>query len=367
MIPALAVIVALPAPSSGTYYLWVNQSGGISYGGGNKSARVYNTVLDSSRYAVASQDSNGYYTSGRTLYPLTGGQTYTIRISSYGGSTGDYAVGINQSSFLAPGSAVTPLSLNAWENGELLAASPQDYYSFTATGSGTYYLWTNQFRDGGDFGDGFKTAKIYRAVLSSGGGLLWSSVYTGNYITAISFPVTSGETYYVRIDSYNSSTGTYAVGVTQANVSPDVWSGPRISSITYPAGGTPTVSSDYTTVWTQTGGKWQSPASTGDGTQTSKIRVDFNTTAPNANVIIHLEVSSENYCDFAFVGNLDDSASTMNSGWNAGRLSGDGSNNVFSTIVVVNVPTAGPHFIEVGYGKNSSQNSGQDCAWFTIE
>jgi hypothetical protein len=35
-------------------------------------------------------------------------------------------------------------------------------------------------------------------------------------------------------------------------------------------------------------------------------------------------------------------------------------------VITIDVPSAGDHYIEIGYGKDSSEDRGQDCAWFEI-
>jgi uncharacterized repeat protein (TIGR02543 family) len=37
-----------------------------------------------------------------------------------------------------------------------------------------------------------------------------------------------------------------------------------------------------------------------------------------------------------------------------------------STKVIIPVPDPGSHFIDIGYGKDGSVNSGSDCAWFEV-
>jgi hypothetical protein len=92
--------------------------------------------------------------------------------------------------------------------------------------------------------------------------------------------------------------------------------------------------------------------------QTTKTRYDFTTASANARLVIQLYVSSESGYDYAFVGNLDSTAS-LTSYYD--RIS-----DSTSKTITISVPTAGSHFIEIGYGKDSSQSSGSDCAWFTL-
>jgi uncharacterized repeat protein (TIGR02543 family) len=73
-------------------------------------------------------------------------------------------------------------------------------------------------------------------------------------------------------------------------------------------------------------------------------------------------VSSESGCDYAFISTLDNSSATSTSGYYTGSLI-SGEQSVTVTIPVL---TAGDHFIDIGYRKDGSVNSGSDCAWFKV-
>jgi hypothetical protein len=92
--------------------------------------------------------------------------------------------------------------------------------------------------------------------------------------------------------------------------------------------------------------------------QTTITRYNFTSTGSNASLVIRLDVSSESGYDYAFVGNLDSTAS-MTSYYD--RISGS-----TSKTITISVPSAGSHFVEIGYGKDGSASSGSDCAWFTL-
>jgi hypothetical protein len=107
----------------------------------------------------------------------------------------------------------------------------------------------------------------------------------------------------------------------------------------------------------QSDGRYQS-YSIGDG-ETTKMRVYFTSTRANALLRIKLDVSSESGQDWAFVGNLDDTSASTSSYY--GRISG-----VNSRIITIPVPSAGSHYVDIGYGKDSTNSAGPDCAWFKI-
>jgi hypothetical protein len=95
--------------------------------------------------------------------------------------------------------------------------------------------------------------------------------------------------------------------------------------------------------------------------ETTITRYSFTSTGSNASLVIHLEVSSEPGYDFAFVGYLDDSTASRTSNYYE-RISGS-----TSQTITITIPSAGSHFVEIGYGKDGSVDNGSDCAWFTIE
>ena len=154
--------------------------------------------------------------------------------------------------------------------------------------------------------------------------------------------------YTVTFDAAGGSpaTQTRAVVYSSASLS-------TITNITYSSvsGGTWTLLSD---------GRRKSPAIGSYGV--TKSRVSFTSTAANASISIQLDVSSESGHDYAFISTLDNSSATYASGYYTGsRISG-----TQSVTVTIPVPTAGSHFIDIGYRKDGSYYSGSDCAWFKV-
>jgi uncharacterized repeat protein (TIGR02543 family) len=88
----------------------------------------------------------------------------------------------------------------------------------------------------------------------------------------------------------------------------------------------------------------------------TKVRISFTSYAANASIMIHLEVSSEESCDWAFISTLDNAFADYYGGYYE-RISG-----IQSVSVTIPVPDPGSHFIDIGYGKDGSVNSGSDCA-----
>jgi hypothetical protein len=111
--------------------------------------------------------------------------------------------------------------------------------------------------------------------------------------------------------------------------------------------------------WTLLGdGRRQSPTIGHNGI--TKSRVSFTSTQANASIMIRLDVSSEPGYDYAFVSTLDNASATFNGGY-ASRTS-----DTTSVTVSIPVPTAGDHFVDVGYQKDHTQIRGSDCAWYRV-
>jgi hypothetical protein len=151
---------------------------------------------------------------------LTSGQTYYIRVRAYtGANTGTYQIGFNASSVLRPGETWPPesitLTANAWGDGNLASAGAVQWFSFTANSSTQY---------------------IHAAMgtLNSANGVS-IQVYTGTGTTVgnesqlnsstayVSRTLTSGQTYYIRVQAYTSANiGTYQIAFNTTFVPPGV-------------------------------------------------------------------------------------------------------------------------------------------------
>jgi hypothetical protein len=113
--------------------------------------------------------------------------------------------------------------------------------------------------------------------------------------------------------------------------------------------------------WLEADGRRRSPAISNN--DTAKSKVSFTSDAANAVITIQLEVSSELGCDYAFISALDNDSATYAGGYysSSSRISGE-----TSVTVSIPVPEAGSHFVEIGYRKDGSINSGSDCAWYKV-
>jgi hypothetical protein len=160
--------------------------------------------------------------------------------------------------------------------------------------------------------------------------------------------LSSSTTYYYIVYAYNN----YGVSPRSDYATPSV-SSTGISSITYGSvsGG----------AWTLQGDEWRKSPVIGHGSVT-KARIYFTTSTSNASIAIQLEVSSELNYDFAFISQLDNASATYTSGYYSGSVI-SGTNSV---TIIIPVSSAGSHFIDIGYRKDGSVDSGSDCAWFKV-
>ena len=95
----------------------------------------------------------------------------------------------------------------------------------------------------------------------------------------------------------------------------------------------------------------------------TKTRVNFTSTAANQVIRIQLFVSSMLESGYAFISRLDDSYATSSGNYYTGsRISGN-----TGVTVSIPVPSEGSHFVDIGYQKDSTQQTaGFDCAWFRV-
>jgi hypothetical protein len=118
----------------------------------------------------------------------------------------------------------------------------------------------------------------------------------------------------------------------------------------------------YSGSWTLQSDGWYRSPSIPDTGGTEKERVSFTSSGSNASITIQLSVSSEATYDWAFISELDNGSATFQSGYYPGSvISGEQ-----SVTITIPVPTAGSHFVDIGYRKDGSQHAGSDYAWFKI-
>jgi uncharacterized repeat protein (TIGR02543 family) len=194
--------------TASTQYIHAAFSGTLSSSNG-----VYVQVYNSSGATVGSEaELYGSGTGARTSQTLAVGQTYYIRVWPYS-SSGTYRILFNSSTTVPvdlPSNTI-PLTENQWADGNLPTSSSQEWFSFTATASTQYiHIAVGTL------------AALYVQVYDSDGATVGSETSFNSSTTRTSRTPTPGETYYIRVRPYNSSTqsGTYWIGFTTSIVPP---------------------------------------------------------------------------------------------------------------------------------------------------
>jgi len=134
---------------------------------------------------------------------VTSGQEYYVKVWSYYDSLGGtYQIAFNTTA-IPPGTTVTTLTENTWENGNITSAGNSQWFKFTATAA-IQYIHVK-------FGT---LNNLYVQVYDSAGNAIGQQTYLSSYSGQkyISRTVTSGQEYYIKIWSYSSSySGTYQI------------------------------------------------------------------------------------------------------------------------------------------------------------
>jgi hypothetical protein len=109
--------------------------------------------------------------------------------------------------------------------------------------------------------------------------------------------------------------------------------------------------------WTlESDGRYKSPFIINDGI--TKERISFTSTSAWANITIQLDISPTSYYTCAFISRLDDASATYDGAYFDGSRITDG-----STTVIIPIPTAGSHFVDICY---LNYSNGSNCAWFKV-
>lgn len=120
-----------------------------------------------------------------------------------------------------------------------------------------------------------------------------------------------------------------------------------------------TIKVTHGTAFTLKDGYYKSPAVAANGISTN--RLTFTTSKPNQLLAIELWASSESGFDFVLVGKLDTEGLTRTANY-FDRISGD----EVKKVVYLPIPTAGTHFVDVAYAKDSSNERFNDCGRYRI-
>ena len=181
------------------------------------------TLYDSDETELASDDDGGTNTNFEISHYITSAGTYYIRVTSFGGGEGEYSLTVT---FISDDhrndiSRATVVTSSMPIDGNLETRDDQDYFSIAVTGAGTLRAFTT---------GGVNT--IGTLYDSDGDELATNDNGGTNTNFDVSHFITTDGTYYVRVISKGSDTGTYSLTVTFTPASTD--SGPTITFM-YPA------------------------------------------------------------------------------------------------------------------------------------
>lgn len=119
------------------------------------------------------------------------------------------------------------------------------------------------------------------------------------------------------------------------------------------------ISVTHGSVWGVKDGYYLSPTIADNGITANRITIV--TTKPNQMLAIEIWAQSETNFDFILVGKLDTEGLTRTANY-LDRISGPDAKKV----VYVPIPTAGTHFVDVAYAKDSSNAKNGDCGRYRI-
>jgi uncharacterized repeat protein (TIGR02543 family) len=225
---------------------------------------VYVQLYDITGTTVGSQTSLSSSTLSTSRTVISGSEYYikvTPLISSYSGA---YKIGF---SFLPPGTTVTPLTANTWENGDL-ASGGEQWFKFTATAATQFIHFEPD-----------TLSSVYVQLYNITGTETGNRTRLYNSTPSTSRTITNGNEYYIKVTPYLYS-GAYKLAFSALPMSPG------------------------TTVTTLTANTWENGSLTSNGEQWFKF------TATAATQFIHFEPGA---LSSAYVQLYDNTGATVGS------------------------------------------------------
>jgi fibronectin type 3 domain-containing protein len=198
-----------PAPGSISAYAYSSYIE-VSWGSVSEASYyyVYRSTSSDGSYSYITSSSDTYYND----YSVSSG-TYYYKVSSVDSSGVEGVQSSSASATFGGGSSLsgsetsTPLSSNSWTYGYISAGEVQ-WYRFIVTAGVTYYVqWDDDYEGSGAYSGDIKVS-AYR----SNGSQIFNGVDSGyNYPQSVTLD--GGETVYVKVEGYNSSssTGSYSI------------------------------------------------------------------------------------------------------------------------------------------------------------
>ncbi|MBM9521151.1 pre-peptidase C-terminal domain-containing protein, partial [Desulforhopalus vacuolatus] len=188
-------------------------------------------LLNSSGSRLDSSSSSGS-SNESVSYNLISGETYYVKVDPFGINTSDYNLSINSGNIdIINGTTVsggdagdsrtgaTAVSLDSNGDASITGyAGENDFYTFVAQHSGTATIDLTGL-----------SSDIDLRLLSSSGSRLDSSSSDGSSNESVSYNLTSGETYYVKVDPYGNNTSDYNLSINTVAAVNDIVNGTTIS------------------------------------------------------------------------------------------------------------------------------------------
>ncbi|MBM9521273.1 pre-peptidase C-terminal domain-containing protein, partial [Desulforhopalus vacuolatus] len=188
-------------------------------------------LLSSTGSTLKSSSSDGS-SSESVSYNLISGETYYVKVDPFGASTSDYNLSINSGNIdIINGTTVSgsdagdsrtgaaAVSLDSNGDASITGyAGENDFYTFVAQHPGTATIDLTGL-----------SSDIDLRLLNSSGSRLDSSSSDGSSSESVSYNLTSGETYYVKVDPYKSNTSDYNLSINTVAAVNDIINGTTIS------------------------------------------------------------------------------------------------------------------------------------------
>jgi hypothetical protein len=216
-----------------TYRVWWNDNDAYATGGdGTKTLDVKVSGYYSDETVIFNEIDNGWSTPTTATRFFTANKSGTVYVkvipfSTVGTPAGPFGIVYSSTATTRREIPITPISptpltANAWADGEITSASNGEaWYSFSAPAGNTYYVWWN---DGGGSttGNGLKTLDVRVTAYYADGTLVTNfSNYDTAWGTPRSFTQTADATVYLKVTPYTSGRiGTYGIVYSTSNTRP---------------------------------------------------------------------------------------------------------------------------------------------------
>ena len=215
---------SFPVTNGTTYRLWWND-GYSSGGNGTKTLDVKVSGYYDANTAIFT-DADTAWGTARSFTANKSGTVYIKVIPYSSGGTGTfgivYSTGTTRPDVaFNPPSNATPLTANVWTDGEITGSETEVWHSFPVTSGNPFYVWWNE-SGGNTYGNRIKTLNInVSAYYANGTSVFSNAAYAWD--TPRSFTPTLDSTVYLRVTPATSgSTGTYGIVYNTTNTRPAV-------------------------------------------------------------------------------------------------------------------------------------------------